>query len=223
MGHDTEDVRKLHLFSKLNAKEIAELSDIAIERTLVPDEYLFIEDDSPEYFYILKEGRMKSFLSSSVGKEFIFGFLGPGEILGPVSIFFDRSSTIGSMQAVSFSKVLGFKKNEFVSFLMTHPQVSFKVIRILAARMSEFCHRARDLAGEKVEQRIVGILLMFYSRLGDILPFTRQEIGEMVGATTETTIRIMCQLKEKGIIESIRGKIIIKDPAKLKSFIKEEI
>ena len=223
MGHDTEDIRKLHLFSKLTEKEIAELSGIAIERTLIPDEYLFLEDDSPEYFYILKEGRIKSFLSSSMGKEFIMGFLGPGEILGPVSIFFDRSSTIGSMQAVSFSKVLGFKKNEFVSFLMTHPQVSFKVTRILAARMSEFCRRASDLAGEKVEQRIMGILLMLYSRLGDILPFTRQEIGEMVGATTETTIRIMCQLKEKGIIESIRGKIIIRDPAKLKSLIKEEI
>jgi len=223
MGHDTEDIRKLHLFSKLTEKEITELSGIAIERTLIPDEYLFLEEDSPEYFYILKEGRIKSFLSSSLGKEFLMGFLGPGEILGPVSIFFNRSSTIGSMQAVSFSKVLGFKKNEFVSFLMTHPQVSFKVTRILAARMSEFCRRASDLAGEKVEQRIMGILLMLYSRLGDILPFTRQEIGEMVGATTETTIRIMCQLKEKGIIESIRGKIIIKDPAKLKSLIKEEI
>ena len=127
------------------------------------------------------------------------------------------------MQAVSFSKVLGFKKNEFVSFVLIHPQVSFEITRILAARMSEFCHRARDLAGEKVEQRIAGILLMLHSRLGNILPFTRREIGEMVGATTETTIRIMCQLKKKGIIESIRGKIIIKNPAKLRSLIEENI
>jgi CRP-like cAMP-binding protein len=222
MNHNTKDIRELHIFSKMNEKEITELCDIAIERTLIPDEYLFLEDDSPQYFYILKEGRIKSFLSSSLGKEFIVGFLGPGEILGPVSIFFDRSSTIGSMQAVSLSKVLGFRKKEFVSFILTHPQVSFEITRILAARMSEFCHRARDLAGEKVEQRIEGILLMLYSRLGNILPFTRQEVGEMVGATTETTIRVMCQLKEKGVIESIRGKIIIKDPAKLRSLISEK-
>jgi CRP-like cAMP-binding protein len=38
----------------------------------------------------------------------------------------------------------------------------------------------------------------------------------MAGTTTETTIRIFSQWKGRGIIRSLRGKIIIADETKLK-------
>ena len=38
----------------------------------------------------------------------------------------------------------------------------------------------------------------------------------MSGTTTETAIRVTSQLKERGIINSVRGKIIILDEAKLR-------
>ena len=47
---------------------------------------------------------------------------------------------------------------------------------------------------------------------------TRQEIADMVGTTTETAIRITSRLKDRGIIRSVRGKIIILDEDKLKLF-----
>ncbi|MFC2003888.1 Crp/Fnr family transcriptional regulator, partial [Chloroflexota bacterium] len=76
--------------------------------------------------------------------------------------------------------------------------------------------RLKDLAGERVEQRLAQTLLMLSSRLGLTLPFTRQEIADMAGTTTETAIRILSRLKERKIIRSVRGKIIILDEAKLK-------
>jgi len=67
-----------------------------------------------------------------------------------------------------------------------------------------------------VEQRLARTLLMLSAKLGSTLPFTRQEIADMAGTTTETAIRITSQLKERGIIGSVRGKIIILNETKLK-------
>ncbi|MFC2043689.1 Crp/Fnr family transcriptional regulator [Chloroflexota bacterium] len=72
------------------------------------------------------------------------------------------------------------------------------------------------MAGERVEQRLANVLLMVSSKLGLTLPFTRQEIADMTGTTTETVIRVLSCLKDRGIIRSDRGKVIIIDKEKLR-------
>jgi CRP-like cAMP-binding protein len=57
---------------------------------------------------------------------------------------------------------------------------------------------------------------MLSAKLGSTLPFTRQEIAGMAGTTTETAIRVMGHLKERGIISSVRGKVTILDEEKLR-------
>jgi CRP-like cAMP-binding protein len=86
----------------------------------------------------------------------------------------------------------------------------------LGGRLRDAQTRLLDLAGEKVEQRLASALLRLSSKLGPTLPFTRQEIADMTGTTTETTIRVMSRLKERGIIRSTRGKVIILDKEKLR-------
>ena len=57
---------------------------------------------------------------------------------------------------------------------------------------------------------------MLHAKSGPTLPFTRQDIAEMAGVTTETAIRIMGRLKAGGIIGSSRGKIVVLDENKLR-------
>jgi len=56
---------------------------------------------------------------------------------------------------------------------------------------------------------------MLSAKLGATLPFTRQELSDMSGTTTETTIRILSQWKDAGIIRSVRSQITIADAHKL--------
>jgi CRP/FNR family transcriptional regulator len=87
--------------------------------------------------------------------------------------------------------------------------VALKIINMLGGRLREAVSRLRDLAGERVEQRIAGILLMLNDKLGPELPFTRQDIADMSGTTVETAIRTMSRLTEDGVIRSARGKITV--------------
>lgn len=203
------------MFSSLNENELAELSRLAIERSFKPEEFVFWEGDAPDYFYTVIEGRIKILKYSSSGKEFIIAFFGSGEMFGEVAVF-EGKPYPASAQAVADTKILGIKKDDFLSFLAGRPRVALGIINILGGRLRDAQSRLKDLAGERVEQRLARILLMLSSKLGPTLPFTRQEIADMAGTTTETAFRVTTQLKDRGIIRSARGKIIILDETKLK-------
>ena len=210
-----EVLRRSQIFSGLNESELAELSQLAIERSFQPGEFVFWEGDAPDWFYIVAEGKVKVLKHSSLGKEFTIAFLGLGEIFGEVAVF-ENKPYPASAQAVAETKVLAIKGEDFLPFLANCPQVALRIINVLGGRLRDAQGRLKDLAVEKVEQRIARTLLMLSSKLGNTLPFTRQEIADMAGTTIETAIRVMSRLKDGGIIRSVRGKTIIVDETKLR-------
>ncbi len=211
----TQILRSSSIFSGLNDDELGELANLAIERSLMPNEFIFWDGDAPEWFYIVAEGKVKVLKHSSSGKEFIIAFFGPGEMFGEVAVFGNKPYPASS-QAVTKTKVVGVNTEDFLSFLANRPQVALRIINVLGGRLRDAHGRLRDLAGERVEQRLASVLLMLSSKLGLTLPFTRQDIADMVGTTTETAIRVMSHLKDREIIRSIRGKVIILDEEKLR-------
>ena len=210
-----EILRKSLIFSGLNQDELRELAKLAVERTLASGEFAFWEGDAPEWLYLVAAGRIKVLKHSSLGKEFIVAFFGPGEMFGEVAVF-EAKPYPASAQAAAETTVLGIRKDDFVSFLAQRPQVALRIINVLGGRLRDAQSRLQDLASERVEQRIYRMLLMLSAKLGATLPFTRQEIADMSGTTIETTIRVMSRLKTGGIIRSVRGKITILNETKLR-------
>ena len=207
-------LRDSSIFSSLNDDELGELASFAIEHSYMPDEFIFRDEDASEWFYIVAEGRVKVVKYSSQGKGFIIAFFGPGEMFGEVAVF-ENKPYPASAQAATDTRVVGIKRESFLSFLADRPQVALRIINILGGRLRDAQSRLRDLAGERVEQRLASVLLMLTAKLGTTLPFTRQEIAEMTGTTTETAIRVLSHLRERGIISSSRGKLIVLDEEKL--------
>ena len=208
-------LRSSSIFSSLNDDELTELADLSIEHSFMPNEFIFWDGDNPDWFYMVAEGKVKVLKHSSLGKEFIIAFFGPGEMFGEVAVF-ENKHYPASAQAVTETNVVGVKRKDFLSFLANRPQVALRIISVLAGRLRDAQGRLRDLAGERVEQRLASVLLMLSAKLGPTLPFTRQEIADMVGTTTETTIRVMSHLKDRGIIRSVRSKVIVLNEEKLR-------
>ncbi len=210
-------LRRTPIFSALDDNEIGELAKIAVERRFLSGEMIFLEGDSPGWFYVVSRGQVKALKHSSSGKEFIIAFFGPGEMFGEVAVFENKPyPATARAQAVIETRVLGVRREDFSRFLVAHPQLALRIVGVLGERLRIAQGRLGVMAGERVEQRLAGILLMLSTRLGKELPFTRQEIADMVGTTIETSIRITSHLKKKGIISSSRGRIVILDAARLR-------
>jgi CRP-like cAMP-binding protein len=208
-------IRNSSIFSNLSDDELTELAALSIEHGFMPNEFIFWDGDAPEWFYIVAEGKVKVLKHSSSGKEFIIAFFDPSEMFGEVAVF-ENKPYPASAQAVTETKVIGVRKDDFLTFLANRPQVALKIISILGGRLRDAQSRLRDFAGERVEQRLASVLLMLSAKLGPTIPFTRQEIADMVGTTIETTIRTMSTLRDRKIIRSVRGKVIVLDEQKLR-------
>ena len=210
-----ETLGKSLIFSGLSENELTELSQFAVERSFPAGEFLFWEGDDPDWFYIIANGQIKVLKHASSGKEFIIAFFNASEMFGEVAVF-ENKAYPASAQAVGETRVIGIKRSDFLGFLANRPEVALRIIQVLGGRLRDAQGRLKDIAGERVEQRIASILLMISSKLGSEIPFTREEIANMAGTTTETTIRVMSRFKDNGIVRSTRGKAIILDEAKLR-------
>jgi CRP/FNR family transcriptional regulator, nitrogen oxide reductase regulator len=208
-------IRNSSIFNSLDDKELEELTGLIIERSFPAGQTIFWEGDESGYFYFVVEGKIRISKLASTGKEIVLAFFGPGEMVGEVAVF-ENKPYPASAQSIESTRLLGIQKTAFMDFLMKHPQTALRIIAVLSGRLRDSQSRLRDLAGERVEQRLARMLLMLSAKIGPVLPFTRQEISDMAGTTTETTIRILSQWKDRGIVSSVRGKITIDDETKLK-------
>jgi CRP-like cAMP-binding protein len=208
-------LRRSLIFSGLDEGDLDALSKLTVRQAFKSGEFVFWEGDSPDRFYVVASGRVKVLKHSSLGKEFVVAFFGPGDIFGEVAVFEGRPYP-ASVQVISDTEVLGIGRDKFMAFLSGHPEVSLRIINMLGGRLREAQSRLNALAGERAEQRVAKTLLMLSAKLGQSLPFTRQEIADMSGTTIETTIRVMSRMKRAGIIRTLRGRAEILDGTRLK-------
>jgi len=206
---------KIPIFASLEEAEIKEIESLSHEKVFAANANIFWEGDAADWFYIVIDGKVKISKLTSNAREIVLSFFSRGEIFGEVAVL-ENGPYPASAQAVDASRLIGIRKADFWSFLLKHPAVALKIISLLSGRLREAQNRLRDLAGERVEQRLARLLLRLSDKLGAILPFTRQELSDMSGTTTETTIRTLSQWKDQGIISSVRGKTTITDEKKLR-------
>jgi CRP-like cAMP-binding protein len=58
----------------LNEDKLTDLASLAIERSLVADEFIFWEGDNPDWFYIITEGGTKILNYFCLGEELVIAF-----------------------------------------------------------------------------------------------------------------------------------------------------
>ena len=86
----------------------------------------------------------------------------------------------------------------------------------VAGRAQEFQSRLREVATERVPQRLAHMLLRLARQAGRPVangtlidfPLTRQDLAEMIGTTLYTVSRLLTEWSERGIVEIGRGQAV---------------
>ena len=201
-------------FSHLGENELREIAVLATPCHFKKGQFIFHEGDPSNLFYVVQRGRVKLFRTRS-GKNFIASVVSRGYTLN-ASALFERQAYFLSAQAMDDVTLLRVRGEDYRSFVKKYPSIAMKIISILTKRMESDLDRIVDVVGERVDQRLHNVLLMLFARFGTTLLFTCEELADLAGTTTETTIRALGKLKDLGILSSTRGKITILDQNKLR-------
>lgn len=222
-----ETLKKSEIFSDLSDKELKEISKLFVERVYRKDEYVFMEEDPSEWFYIVAEGRVKVIKHSKIGKDIILEMISPGEVFGGVAVM-DRRPFPASAQAMETLKVIRISRKTLFDVMEEYPLLKLTIVKAFSDRLRNAHETLKNIATERVEKRVASLLLKLSEKAGSDeegfrkldFPLTRQDIAEMVGTTVETSIRTMSKFQKLGLIKSSRGRILVK-AAPLRAFLEE--
>lgn len=222
---ELKDLKKIPIFSSLNDGEIKEIQPYLIEERFKKKEEIFSEGETPEWFYILRNGKVKITKLSYDGKEIIIELISPPDFFGGLAVIkgFPYPANAIAMEDVEVLKV---SRHDMLRIIDRFPNVMYDITSNLGNRVKEFHDNLKSIALEKVESRIAALLLKLADKFGRKdrqgetvidMKLTKQDIAEMVGTTGETAIRVMSKFKKSGLIDDKAGKIIIKSSESLKA------
>jgi CRP-like cAMP-binding protein len=219
---------KIPMFEYLDAGELKRLYSLCAKENISKGDYIFMECDSPRNLYVVSSGEVKLLKQTEDGRETIVEMAYEGEIFGEEAIF-DGQPYPMTAQALSDAELLSISRSDFFSFLRDNPDLALEIITELGERLREAQNTIRALAMERVEWRIARILLILSRKAGVVgedgvsinLPLTRQDIADMAATTVETTIRVLSNFKKMGLVDTEKGKIILRDKNQLDNMVSE--
>lgn len=185
-------------------------------------EEIFGVGERAEFLPIVLSGRVKVVRFLEVGKEIILNIFSDGDVFAIPPIL-DGKSYPATAIALEETKLLLIYKKEFFALLEESDEFNNFIMSRMSGLMREIAASMENLATASPEKRVAKVLLRLAEKedqIGSVqIPLRRQDIAEMAGLTTETTIRTARKLAEKKLIKIVRGKIILEDAESLRRFI----
>jgi CRP/FNR family transcriptional regulator len=207
---DTCIVRNSAICSALDKQELEALNEIGRRRTLDEGESLIWEGDDSVLVANVIEGILKLSTGTEDGREQIVGVVYPSDFIGRP---FGATSR-HSVTALTDARVCVFARADFDRFASEHPKLEHKLLQRTLSELDRTRGWMLLLARKSAEEKIATFLLEMSERLVEPgceapgggpmdrfdLPFSRQQVGDILGLTIETVSRQMTKLKRDGVI-----------------------
>lgn len=212
---DANILANVELFKDLSEEERQALLSLMSETSLKRGDSLFHEGDSGDRLYLVTEGKVKLSHTSDDGRENLIAILGPGEIIGELSLF-DLGARSSTVTAIAPSKFLHLSHKDMMDYIDNHPQLAKSMLRELATRLRNTNDQMADLVFSDVPGRVAKALLDLADRFGERTPegiyvahdLTQEELAHLVGASRETVNKSLADFTARGWIR-LEGRAVL--------------
>lgn len=190
---------------------------------------IFHQGDEAGIFYLVLDGRLRVTQSTPEGEQVIIRYLGPADVAG-YAVLSGDSQHPSTVTSIIESRLLGWPRAYIRQIMARRPEVAMNAVTILARRYTEIQQRLREFSTQGVERRIAHTVLRLARQAGRrtsrgieiAFPLLRQDLAEMTGATLHTASRILSAWENRGIVASVRRRVIVHDMDELARIAGEE-
>jgi CRP/FNR family transcriptional regulator len=196
----------LPYFRVLNETELDQLARQLIERTYDRGAIIFLEGEACEGLFIVREGSVRIYKTSSEGREQILHTMGPGGSFNEVAVF-DGGPNPANVAALEPTRLWIVPRNAITGLIMSKPEVAISIIQTQGSHLRHLIGLVEDLSLRNVSARLAKLLLLIAS--GKEKMMTQQDMASRLGTVRETIGRSLKQMEARGLIRIERGKIVI--------------
>jgi CRP/FNR family cyclic AMP-dependent transcriptional regulator len=186
----------------------------AVRLDLPPGAVIYRDDEAPRVIVVVA-GVIRLFMGDPDGRQVTVLYAHPGDVLG-LALTLGGPAPV-SIQAVNAASVLALRVDTLRALVAADPIVA----RTCAEELSRQLFRAFDEvaanAFRTVHQRVARHLLdLATPNAGRLVArVSQQEVADAVGSVREVVARALHELREMGVIQTLRDKIIVLDPLRL--------
>ena len=210
---------KSPLFQALQPDEIdAVLAQIAVRKTARGTTILRRGDASPGALVIMM-GRVRIATTSEDGREVTLGMLGPGDVLGEMSLL-DGEAVSADAIALEDCVLLLIERGRFMRLLRSSSDLCVRLMGVLCQRLRRSNAALEDMALLGLPARLGRLLLRLAKDTGTPLPhgtrievkLSQKDISTIVGGSREKVNRQLRQWEDGGAIGRDGGRIVVLRP-----------
>ena len=132
----TEILRRVWLFSQLDQGQLDAISSFTFQKTFGPGELIVEEGHTGNGMYVIVSGNVEVVKALGTDSPRVVARRGSGEVFGEMALLGEWPRT-ASVRALDQVECLGIDRWVFLAQLERQPQVSIRMLQILAQRLRE--------------------------------------------------------------------------------------
>ena len=219
---DASLVAHLPLFAGLRTEELDEILREARSVRYPKNSAVFEQGEDAHSFFVLLHGHVRASKVTPAGEQVVVRYVAPGETFG-VATAIGLQHYPATATAVDDSVALAWPSAAWPRLVARFPLLATNTLQTVGSRLQETHARVVEMSTQQVEQRIAHALLRLAKQAGRKLehgieidfPISRQDIAQMTGTTLHTVSRTLSGWEQRGLIESARQRIVLREPHQL--------
>jgi CRP-like cAMP-binding protein len=213
-------VRQFNSLNVLTKEELMRVSSCKTVTKIKKGEILFDEGEHVNGVFCIKQGTCKVSKMSINGRNQIISLVKKGSLLGERNLISDEVSNLKAI-ALDDMEVCFIPKEEILLDLQKNSDFSMSVLKKMAGNLKQADNLIVDMAQKTTKQRLAETLLYldenFNSPNSDFIDvhLSREDFADIIGAATESAIRLLSEFKKKKVINMDGKDIAIIDKSAL--------
>jgi CRP-like cAMP-binding protein len=211
------------LFTVLSADEKQMLADMMEYKVKPKYSFIYMPGDSSEYIYFLAKGTVKIGTHSSDGKEIIKSLIHPTAMFGELGL-------IGETNRADFAQALKqdvhlymIKVEDMKRMMRANFDLCANIMNLFGGRLMKAENKLESLIFKDARTRIIEFIKDSVNKRGRRVGYemllkhslTHQDIANITCTSRQTVTLVLNELKKSDLIYFNRGKILVRDMAKL--------
>ncbi|GAA1285369.1 Crp/Fnr family transcriptional regulator [Planotetraspora silvatica] len=188
----------------------------------VSGETLIMEGDPrTKDVFLIVQGYMKVVSNSADGKVVLLAIRSDGDLVGELASL-DGSPRVASVVTVGPCFVRKISQRDFLGFLADHPDVALAVNANVVGKLRHATWHRIEFGTSPMPVRVARVLIYLAQRYGEttaegvlIGSLTQPELAAMIGAREHSVHKILRSMRERQVIATRYGRILILDSAAL--------
>lgn len=212
-------LRSIPLFSHLDPQVFDEVQRRIVEKKFQKNQIVLLEEDTPNYMYIVFSGKVRVVHLGSEGSERILAVHKRGDIFGEMALL-DAKTAPATVISMEDSEIGLISKDTFQSFFLKNQKVLLQLVAILCRRLREAQLVLKAITLPDAEQRLRSIL-NHLSQLHGVkdsrgvviaLRLTHKELAGYTSVSRETVTRLLHRMVLVGDLEMLQNRTILLKP-----------